>query len=260
MQNNKAENPIFSFIILNMTIYFGIPPPFDHWCYLHMNPSPLALNPPDSNAPPSFPSPKSLKSLALNDYRPVALTSVVMKSLERLVLAYLKDITRPLLDPLQFAYRANRSVDDAVNMGLHYILQHLDKPGNYARILFVDFSLAFNTIMPDLLSDKLTQLSVPTSICQWITSFLTDRQQLVRQGKLTSRTLTISTGAPQGCVLSPLLFSLYTNDCTSKDPSVKLLKFADDTLHKASSRMETSLLTNRRLSSWPSGAVLTTWS
>ncbi len=56
--------------------------------------------------------------------------------------------------------------------------------------------------MPDLLSDKLTQLSVPTSICQWTTSFLTDRQQVVRLGKLTSRTLTISTGAPQGCVLS----------------------------------------------------------
>ncbi len=98
-----------------------------------------------------------------------------------------------------------------------------------ARILFVDSSSAFNTIMPDLLSDKLTLLSVPTSLCQWITSFLTDRQQLVRLGKLTSRTLTISTGAPQGCVLSPLFFSLYTNDCTSKDPSVKLLKFADDT-------------------------------
>ncbi len=117
-----------------------------------------------------------------------------MKSLERLVLAYLKDITRPLLDPLQFAYRANRSVDDAVNMGLHYILQHLDKPGNYARILFVDFSSAFNTIMPDRLSDKLTQLAVPTSMCQWNTSVLTDRQQLVRLGKLTSRTITISTG------------------------------------------------------------------
>ncbi len=139
-----------------------------------------------------IPVPKKPKITGLNDYRPVALTSVVMKSLERLVLAYLKDITRPLLDPLQFAYRANRSVDDAVNMGLHYILQHLDKPGNYARILFVvDFSSAFNTIMPDLLSDKLTQLSVPTSICQWITSFLTDRQQLVRLGKLTFNSIQV---------------------------------------------------------------------
>ncbi len=138
-------------------------------------------------------------------------------------------------------------------MGQHYILQHLDKPGNYTRILYVDFRSALNAIMPDLLSDKLTQLSVPTSICQWIYSFLTDRQQLVKLGKLTSRTLTISTGAPQGCILSPLFFSLYTNDCTSKEPSVTLQS-------SASSRTETSLLTNRRWSSWLSGAVLTTWS
>ncbi|KAL0193320.1 hypothetical protein M9458_011616, partial [Cirrhinus mrigala] len=92
--------------------------------------------------------PKKPKITGPNDYRPVALTSVVMKAFEKLVLAYLKDITGPLLDSFQFAYRANSS--------------------------------AFNTIMPDLPSDKLTQLSVPTSICQWITSFLTDRQQLVR--------------------------------------------------------------------------------
>ncbi len=91
------------------------------------------------------------------------------------------------------------------------------------------FSPAFNTIIPSLLLPKLTQLSVPTSICQWINSFLTDRQQVVRLGKYTSSTRTISTGAPQGCVLSTLLFSLYKNDCTSKDPSVKLLKFAVNT-------------------------------
>ncbi len=90
-------------------------------------------------------------------------------------------------------------------------------------------SRATYTFIPTLLQSKLTQLSVPSSICQWITSFLTDRQQLVRLRKLLSESCIISTGVPQGCVLSPLLFSHYTNDCTSKDPSVKLLKFADGT-------------------------------
>uniref|UniRef100_A0A669CDW9 Reverse transcriptase domain-containing protein n=1 Tax=Oreochromis niloticus TaxID=8128 RepID=A0A669CDW9_ORENI len=177
-----------------------------------------------------IPVPKKPTITGLNDYRPVALTSVVMKSFERLVLAHLKDITGHQLDPLQFAYRANRSVDDAVNMGLHYILQHLDRPGTYARVLFVDFSSAFNTIVPELLSSKLSQLSVSLATCQWITSFLTDRKQQVRRlGEITSETRSLSIGAPQGCVLSPLLFSLYTNDCTSKNSAVKLLKFADDT-------------------------------
>ncbi|KAL0195353.1 hypothetical protein M9458_008925, partial [Cirrhinus mrigala] len=81
-----------------------------------------------------IPIPKKHKITGLNDYRPVALTSVIMKSFEKLVLAYLKDITGPLLDPLKFAYRANRSMEDAVNM--HFILQHLDKSGTYERILF----------------------------------------------------------------------------------------------------------------------------
>ncbi|KAK3532636.1 hypothetical protein QTP86_027367 [Hemibagrus guttatus] len=139
------------------------------------------------------------------------------------------DITDPLLDPLQFAYRANRSVDDAVNMALHFILQHLDSPGSYARILFVDFSSAFNTIIPALLRDKLFQLNVPDSMCSWITDFLTDRRQFVRLGTHVSDLQRISTRSPQGCVLSPLLFSLYTNSCTSGHQSVKLLKFADDT-------------------------------
>ncbi len=109
------------------------------------------------------------------------------------------------------------------------VLKHLGRPGIYVRNRCVDFSSAFITIIPNRLLPKLLQLSVPTSFCQWINRFLTDRQQLVRMGKLSSSTRTISTGAPQGCVLSPLLFSRYTNDCTSKDPSVKLLKFADNT-------------------------------
>ncbi|XP_077948854.1 uncharacterized protein LOC144388984 [Gasterosteus aculeatus] len=103
-----------------------------------------------------IPVPKQPRITGLNDYRPTSLTSVVMKSFERLVLSHLKTLTDPLLDPLQFAYRINRSVDDAVNMALNYILQPLDSPGTYARIRFVDFSSAFNTIIPSLLQDKLS--------------------------------------------------------------------------------------------------------
>jgi len=71
------------------------------------------------------------------------------------VLSHLKAITDLLLDPLQFASRANRSVDDAVNMALHFTLQHLDSSGTNGRILFLDFSSAFNTTNPALLQDKL---------------------------------------------------------------------------------------------------------
>ncbi|KAF7645581.1 hypothetical protein LDENG_00201770 [Lucifuga dentata] len=104
-------------------------------------------------------------------------------------------------------------------MALHFILQHLDSPGTYARILFVDFSSAFNTIIPALLQDKLSQLNMPDSTCRWITDFLSDRRQCVRLGKHVSDSRTISTRSPQGC----------TNSCTSSHQSVKLLKFVDNT-------------------------------
>lgn len=73
-----------------------------------------------------------------------------------------------LLEPLQFASHANRLVNDAVTMGLHYILQHRDQAGTHARILFEDFSSAFDTIIPGILLTQLTRPSVPTSICLWI--------------------------------------------------------------------------------------------
>ena len=57
-----------------------------------------------------------------------------MKYFERLALAQLKSITNPLLDPLQFAYRANRSVGDKENMALHFSLVHLDSSGSYIYI------------------------------------------------------------------------------------------------------------------------------
>ncbi|KAI3376417.1 hypothetical protein L3Q82_016438, partial [Scortum barcoo] len=63
----------------------------------------------------------------------------------------------------------------------------------------------------------------------WILNFLTGRPQAVRMGSTTSSTLTLNTGAPQGCVLSPLLYSLFTHDCVATHSSNTIIKFADDT-------------------------------
>ena len=174
------------------------------------------------------PVPKRAKVSSLNDYRPVALTSVVMKVLEGIVLSHLKSATDHLLDPLQFAYRSGRSVDDAVSLLTHYLLNHTDKPKLYARILFIDFSSAFNTIIPERLHSKLLSLNVNPQLCNWLIDFLSNRTQSVRIDGLLSNPITLNTGAPQGCVLSPILFTLYTNDCRSSSSSVKLFKFSDD--------------------------------
>ncbi|KAI3376736.1 hypothetical protein L3Q82_000008 [Scortum barcoo] len=92
-----------------------------------------------------------------------------------------------------------------------------------------DVSPSCLKVCADQLMPIFTQIFNRSPTCQWIPNFLTNLRQQVRLGSITSSTRTISTGAPQGCVLSPLLFSLYTNDCTSGDPNVKVLKFADDT-------------------------------
>lgn len=72
--------------------------------------------------------PEKPSTKELNDYRLVALTSVVAKAFGRLVLAHLETITDPLLDLLQCVYHANSWADDAVNMALNYVLQHLESP------------------------------------------------------------------------------------------------------------------------------------
>ncbi|KAK1786183.1 hypothetical protein P4O66_017898 [Electrophorus voltai] len=120
----------------------------------------------------------------LNDYCPVALTSVVMKCFEKLVRDFVTSSLPASMDPLRFAYRHNRSTDDAIAHFLHTTLTHLDKGR--------------------------------------------DRPQSVRVGNCVSSTLTLSTGAHQGCVLSPLLYSLYTCNYTATSSSTIIAKFADD--------------------------------
>jgi hypothetical protein len=121
-----------------------------------------------------------------------------MKCFERLVMVHINTIILETLDPLQFAYRANRSTDGAIVIALHTALSHLDKSNTYMRMLFIEYSSAFNTTVPSKLITKLKTLKLNTSLCNWILDFLTRCPQVVKVGNKTSATLIRNTGGPSG--------------------------------------------------------------
>ncbi|KAI4872192.1 hypothetical protein NFI96_031026 [Prochilodus magdalenae] len=176
-----------------------------------------------------IPVPKKAHPKELNDYRPVALTSHVMKTMERLLLNHLRPQVHHAEDPLQFAYREKVGVEDAILYLLHRTHSHLDKGGGAVRVMFFDFSSAFNTIQPLLLRDKLMKMEVDMHLVTWITDYLTGRPQHVRIRDCSSDTVISSTGAPQGTVLSPVLFTLYTSDFKYNSELCHMQKFSDDT-------------------------------
>ena len=102
-------------------------------------------------------------------------------------------------------------------------------PIDHHRMLFIDYRSAFNTIVPSKFITKLRIHGLNPTLCNWILDFLTGRPQVVRVDNNTSATLILNTGAPQGCVLSPLLYSLSAHDSMARQDANPIITFADDT-------------------------------
>ncbi|KAI3363944.1 hypothetical protein L3Q82_001522 [Scortum barcoo] len=155
-----------------------------------------------------------------------------MKCFERLVKSFITSSIPDSLDPLQFAYRPNRSTEDAIALTLHHTaLSHLDQRDTYLSMLFIDYSSAFNTIVPSKLVTKLRDLGLNSALCDWILNFLTGWADPRLCGWAAPHILHPDSEHrhPQGCVLSPLLYSLFTHDCMAAHSSNTIIKFADDT-------------------------------
>ena len=163
------------------------------------------------------PVPKSSCPKTLSDFRPVALTSILMKTFEKMVRTELLRKTECVLDPLQFAYRPHRGVEDATVTLFNSILSHLEGPGSHARLLFVDFSSAFNTIQPHILTNRLLeQFDVSKNLAGWILNFLTCRTQRVRiNGALSAHPL-----APHRAVCFHLCFLFFIPTCVGASTKI----------------------------------------
>ena len=110
-----------------------------------------------------IPVPKKNQAACLNDYRPVALIYIIVKCFETLVMARINSSLPDCLDPLQFGYHRNRST--AISLALHSTLEQLDNKDTYVRLLLIDYSSVFNTIIPMKLISKLRGLDLGTSLC-----------------------------------------------------------------------------------------------
>lgn len=164
----------------------------------------------------------------LNDFRPVALTLHVIKTMEWLLIQHLRLQTKYAFEPLQFVFQDKMGMEGAIIFSLRRSLSHLDRCSGTVRIALLDFYLAFNTMQPLLLKDKLIEMGVEPHLVAWITDYLTGRPQYFRLGDCRSGTVACSTGAVQGTVFSPVLFTLYTSDFQHGSELCHVQEFVDD--------------------------------
>ena len=163
------------------------------------------------------------------NYRPVSLTSVICKLLERLIKNHMVDflVKHKLLNSSQHGFLKARSCLTNMLCFLEEITKWIDV-GSPVDIIYLDFQKAFDKVPHQRLLLKLKAHGIGDSITDWIEQWLTDRRQRVVVDGEVSSWKSVLSGVPQGSVLGPILFLIYINDLDDSITS-NILKFADDT-------------------------------
>ena len=164
------------------------------------------------------------------NYRPISITSCVLKLLERCISDQLKAHLREIkfLRPHQFGFRAGHSCESCLLKIVHDCKSALDH-GDCVGLVCIDLSKAFDSLPIDGLLCALASAGLDTAAISWFRCYLTGRKQQVRSGAELSNLEPVSFGVPQGSILGPLLFTIFVNElplqCHNTEPSL----FADDT-------------------------------
>ena len=157
--------------------------------------------------------PKGAPSPDVAEYRPISITPVLSKVFERLVSGKISRFleTSGLLPAAQFAYRKGLGCCDALLTVSHLLQKSLDA-GCESRVVQLDFSAAFDRVNHAGLIYKLQCVGVGGVLLDVCREFLSERSQKVVVDGASSRQVDVVSGVPQGSVLGPLFFILYTKD------------------------------------------------
>ena len=173
------------------------------------------------------------------NYRPVSLTAICCKILERIIrdglVEYLKKLG--LIDINQHGFTSGKSCNTQLLEVLEQWTEILDAGGDWDCI-YMDYQKAFDSVPHERLLKKVESLGISGKLYGWIKDFLHNRKQRVALGNIFSEWSEVSSGIPQGSVLGPVLFIIFINDLPQNVTSTVKL-FADDTkLYRKINRQE----------------------
>ena len=172
---------------------------------------------------------KGCKNNACN-YRPISLTSLVMKVYERVIKAELLPRVIDKIDTRQHGFLPSKSCETQLIPYCDMLARNLNK-GSRTDVIYFDFAKAFDSVNHDIILQKLKhKFGIDGLLLKFFVEYLSNRCQRVVVNGSSSNDLPVNSGVPQGSILGPVLFVLFINDISSNiDPKSDICLYADDT-------------------------------